>query len=396
MKITTKHKAVAALLAAVGLGAAIASPAGASTGAIAPYHLTGYSLSAPGATGISDAVFVQTNDQTGNQILAYSRASNGTLAFVHAYDTGGDGIAFGGAVVDKLASQEGLTYDASADLLIAVNAGSGTVTSFSVSGDRLSDPHVVAAGSEPVSVATFGKYAYVLDVGGTGAVTGLRIGDGRVSGFPGSTRDLGLEANQTPQFLNTPGQVGFSPNGSFLVVTTKANGSDIDVFPVSKSGQLSASPTVNASATGVPFGFVFDSSSRLLVAEAASSNLVSYAIDPDGTLTLASAVPDGQAALCWVTEVGSTFYVANAGSATLSGYTENGFGQLTLSSSVGNVATDAGPIDLAGSTGGAYLYAEAGGAGAVDEYSVGTGGGLTRIGSVDGLSGTGIEGIVAA
>ena len=59
-------------------------------------------------------------------------------------------------------------------------------------------------------------------------------------------------------------------------------------------------------------------------------------------------------------------------------------------------STDAGPIDLAGSANGQFLYVETGGAGAVDEFSVNSDGTLTSIGSITGLSGTGIEGIVAS
>ena len=39
-----------------------------------------------------------------------------------------------------------------------------------------------------------------------------------------------LDPTATPEFTNTPGQVAFSPDGSQLIVTTKANGSAIDVF----------------------------------------------------------------------------------------------------------------------------------------------------------------------
>src|SRR5271163_2699383 len=146
------HRAPArALLATITLAgvtaAAVASPA--TAGAQAPRQHAG--------VGISDAVFVQTNDTTGNQILAYSRSSTGTLAFVHAYNTGGRGKRETGAVVDPLASQGSLYYDPAGALLIAVNAGSGTITSFHVKGDRLSNAHVLRAGSLPVSVTSHGS-----------------------------------------------------------------------------------------------------------------------------------------------------------------------------------------------------------------------------------------------
>ena len=46
----------------------------------------------------------------------------------------------------------------------------------------------------------------------------------------GSHRALGLDASATPEFVNTPGQVAFSPDGSQLLVTTKANGNQVDAF----------------------------------------------------------------------------------------------------------------------------------------------------------------------
>jgi hypothetical protein len=47
---------------------------------------------------------------------------------------------------------------------------------------------------------------------------------------------LHLSQSATPQFVNTPGQVSFSPSGSQLIVTIKANGNDIDVFGVRPGG----------------------------------------------------------------------------------------------------------------------------------------------------------------
>lgn len=350
------------------------------------------------AAGISNAVFVQSNATAGNQILAYSRAANGSLSFEHAYDTRGRGARAAGAVVDPLASQGSLHYDPVGRLLIAVNAGSGTITTFRVNGDRLSDARVLRAGSFPVSVTSHDSLVYVLDAGNAGAVRGFSESHRSLTPIGGSGRGLGLNPTLTPQYLNTPGQVGFSPNGAQLIVTTKDNGSDIDVFSVRHSGRLSAEPVVNASAEPVPFGFVFDPHGRLVVTEAGGADVSTYGLDADGSLTYASTAVDGQAAPCWIAAVGGWYYVANAGSADIAGYQVSSGGVASLISENSGVAgsTDAGPIDLAGSANGQFLYVETGGAGAVDEFSVNSDGTLTSIGSITGLSGTGIEGIVAS
>jgi 6-phosphogluconolactonase (cycloisomerase 2 family) len=373
--------------------------AGLTAAALATGAVTAGAQARPHAPkGISDAVFVQTNDTTGNQILAYSRATTGALSFVHAYNTGGRGARATGAVADPLSSQGSLYYDPVGALLIAVNGGSGTITSFRVNADRLSGAQVLEAGGFPVSVTSHGRLVYVLDAGSTGAVRGFHESHRSLAPIAGSGRKLGLNPTATPQYLNTPGQVGFSPDGAQLIVTTKANGNDIDVFAVRANGRLSAKPVVNASADPVPYGFVFDPHGRLVVTEAGDADVSTYGIDADGSLTHVSTVLDGQKAPCWLAFVGGWYYAANSGSADVSAYQVSGSGVASLISKNAGIAstTDAGPIDLAGSSNGQFLYVEAGAAGAVDEFSVNGDGTLTSLGSITGLSGTGIEGIVAS
>lgn len=355
-------------------------------------------LPAGSTRGIARAVFVQTNATTGNQILAYSRSATGTLAFVHAYSTGGQGARAAGAVVDPLASQGSLYYDPTGALLIAVNAGSNTISTFRVHGDVLRNRQVVNAGHFPVSVTSHGRIVYVLDGGGRGAVRGYSEGRKGLKPMAGSERTLGLDPHATPRYLNTPGQVGFTPDGADLVVTTKANGSDIDVFGVRPSGRLSRTAVKTVSAEPVPFGFVFDPRGRLVVTEAAVGDVSTYAIHRQRSATHISTAPDGQAAPCWIASVGRWYYVANAGSGDVSAYQVSRNGKASLIASDGGVAatTGTGPTDLAGSSNGKFVYVEAGGAGAVDEFAVNPGGTLSSLGSITGLSGTGIEGIVAS
>ena len=212
-------------------------------------------------------------------------------------------MALTGAVVDKLASQGGLAYDPAEHALVAVNGGSNSITEFHVDGARLSDRRSVASGgSIPVSVTVSGNRLYVLNAGGTGSVQGFYLDS--LHHIPGTARNLNLTPGLTPQFLNTPGQIGLTPGGRHLIVTTKANGSDIDVFGVSPDGSLSAAPTANPSATPVPFGFTFDPAGDLVVTEAGTSALTTYAVHGDGTLTELHSVTNGLAALCWVTKAG--------------------------------------------------------------------------------------------
>jgi 6-phosphogluconolactonase (cycloisomerase 2 family) len=339
-------------------------------------------------------VFVQTNQPSGNAVLVFDRGHDGRLTPAGSYATGGlGGAAAPGTESDRLASQGSLVYDRSEHALIAVNAGSNTVSAFRVEGDHLRLVDVAASGGEfPASVATFGDLVYVLNSGGPGTVAGFRLEHGALVSIPGSARSLGLANTTPPNFLMAPGQVGFSSDGGHLLVTTKASTSSIDVFAVQPDGRLSPTPVVNPSATPVPFAFTFDPGGRLVAGEAGASSVTTYTLQANGSLTGPQSATDGQVALCWIQRVGPYYFVANTGSNSLSSFTLASGGQPVLLHSLA-VATPAGPIDLTAS--GGFLYGETGLAGTVEEYAVQDDGSLASIGSVTGLP-AGIEGIAAS
>jgi 6-phosphogluconolactonase (cycloisomerase 2 family) len=340
----------------------------------------------------SGAVFAQTNDPAGNSVLVYTRHADGTLTTAGSYATGGNGAAQPGAVVDPLASQGATVYDRNHNLLFTVNAGSDSISTFTADGDRLTLQQVISSGGPfPTSLGVRGNLLYALNAGDDGTVVGFRIAASKLVAIPHSTRSLGLANTNPPFFLDSPGQVGFTPDGRDVIVTTKRNGK-IDVFPVGPDGRLG--PRVeNASPDPVPFAFDFDSQDRLAVVSAGSSALTIYEIRPNGTLDLiAGPVGDTQKAGCWVLRVpGDFFYIANTGSASLSTFHVDGGVTLTTPAS----ATGAGPIDLASSSDGQFVYAETGGGGTIEEFRVETNGALTPIGTISGLAAGLIEGIAA-
>jgi 6-phosphogluconolactonase (cycloisomerase 2 family) len=358
---------------------------------------------AAGATGLQGGqgqsdrdgvVFVQTDNLGGNQVVAYDRSADGRLSLSSTYDTGGLGGALNGSVVDHLASQGSLTYDWYRGLLFAVNAGSNTVSVFSVRGDQLSLRQVVSSGGTfPVSVAVHGDLVYVLNAKGGGSVTGYRVHGDKLHFLAGSRRSLGLTIpSDDTQFTHTPGQVAFSPDGTRLLVTTKANGNDIVVFGVAPNGRLSHSRVVNPESDTTPFAMVFDGAGHLVVAEAGTNALATFSLHRDGTLTLIDAVGTGQAATCWVVPVRGFLYASNAGGSSESGYRDAFNGRLTL---LGATPTDPGAVDASGSIDGQFLYVDTGGQGSVDEFHVNAGGTLTEVGSVTVPGDAGGQGIVA-
>ena len=382
MRVPIRLKSAVIAAAAAAAVAGFATPAFASTAAPS----FGYG-------GASHVVFVQTDSTSGNHVVAYHRAADGTLSPAGSYATGGLGGILAGSVVDHTASQGSLTYDSRHHLLYAVNAGSNTVSVFAVHGDRIALRQVLGSGGTfPVSVAVHGDVVYVLNALSGGSLQGYRVFGSFLAPLPGSSRALGLDPTATPQFTNTPGQVAFTPDGAQLIVTTKANGNDIDVFGVGSGGWLSAAPVVNSEPGTVPFAISFDLHGNLVIAEAGTNALATFAIGGHGTLSKLDAVGTGKMATCWVAPAGVFLFASNAGSADVSGFTSSAGGQLTL---LGATGTDPGTVDASAAAGGRFLYVQTGGKGIVDEFSVGGSGALTEIGSVTVPDAVGGEGIVA-
>jgi 6-phosphogluconolactonase (cycloisomerase 2 family) len=356
-------------------------------------------LPASGATahawpGQAPAVFVQTDNAAGNTIVAYTPTAAGGLRQVGSYPTGGNGGATMGSVVDHLSSQGSLAYDRQAGLLYAVNAGSNTITVFRVRGAALIRSQVISSGGQfPVSITVHGSQVFVLNGWGGASVAGFLQVGGYLIPVPSWTRNLGLGTSSSTVFTGTPGQIGFTPDGSRLVVTTKNAANTVDVF---RDGLLgpSAEPTVTSLPGTIPFGFTFDAYGHLALVETGADAVATFAIASDGTLTQLGSAATGQAATCWITaSPQGTLYASNAGSATESTLKTQPDGAVTL---LGNTPTDAGTVDAAVSSDGRYLYVQAGGPGTVDAYRISPGGTLTETGSVTVPGAVGGEGIVAS
>ncbi|HEY2078009.1 MAG TPA: hypothetical protein VGH53_16885 [Streptosporangiaceae bacterium] len=105
-------------------------------------------------------MFVQTDNTAGNAVVAYHRSSSGTLTKAGSYQTGGLGGQLTGSVVDHLASQGSLALGRAGGLLVAVKAGSNTISVFGVRSDRLRLQKVTSSdGAFPVSISIHGDLA---------------------------------------------------------------------------------------------------------------------------------------------------------------------------------------------------------------------------------------------
>lgn len=347
-----------------------------------------------GEDGNGHAVFVQTNSLSGNAIAAYHRNADGTLTYRTSYATGGLGGRESGAAVDALASQNSLLLVREARLLLAVNAGSNSVSVFRVEGDRLHLNQVISSGGPfPTGLAVHDDLVYVMDAGGQGYVSGYTLEDGRLQPIAGSTRSLGLGGNPVPFFLGSPAEVGFTPDGAHLVVTTKTHNT-VDVFAVGEEGQLSAQPVKNA-VSGVPFAFLFDHAGRLVLNYAGSSSLQTFTVGANGTISPAdAAVSDGQAGLCWATAARGFVYTGNTGKDNVSQFRVNADGSITLVRAIA-ASGIRGAIDI-GQAGGRFLYVESEVESSVHAFAIGADGSLAAIQVVTVPDGFSLEGIVAS
>ncbi|MEV0221674.1 beta-propeller fold lactonase family protein [Streptomyces sp. NPDC050704] len=363
-----------------------------------------YAGSGDQAAKADHAVFVQGNELDGNTIHVFERDDDGVLTAAGEYETGGKGGHQTDAPTDSLASQGSLVYDDRSGMLLAVNAGSGTVTSFRVRGQKLSDPQVVDSGGEfPASIAVSGKVAYVMNAGGAGSVQGFKITEKGLKPLKGSHRSLGLENEDVPLFSSSPGEVEFTPDGRNLVVTTKSNNT-VEVFPMKRGGLPAVDePVVSDSAGGVPFAISFDPAGRMLVAEAEKATVSTYKVRRDGKLKVVQEpLANGQETLCWLERAGDFFYGGNTGNSTVTGYRMDENGKLALTNAVGVAtppsANSQGVIDLAVTADDRFVYVQNAVSGTVDGFRVEEDGALTKVTTVEDLpvfGESGMEGIAA-
>jgi len=345
--------------------------------------------SAPTRLGPDEgAAFAMTNRSTGNEIITYRRAANGSLTRVGSLSTRGNGIG------TDLDTQGALRLSADNRFLYAANAGSDDVTVFSVNGTQLTFLQKVYAGDLPNSLTINGNLLYVLDgsVAGNGIRGFRRTADGTLTPLPFSFRLL-----SSP--IAVPGQVEFSPNGRFLLVTQKTTNvlltppDAIDVFRVLPGGLTLPMPQRMASNGLRPFSLAFRNDSQLLVVESfnaapEASAASSYRLTDNGTLEVISgSIPNQQTDTCWVviTKDGRYAFTANFGSGTISSYRFAPNGQVVLVE--GNAAflgMDSQPVDLALSTDSRYLYLLLRGTGGVASFRIQDDGGLTPLGVVTG------------
>jgi 6-phosphogluconolactonase (cycloisomerase 2 family) len=378
------------------------------------------------------AVFVGSNEATGNRIVTFVRNANGTLKEIGRFATGGKGsgsfeVSSKTLVLGTTKGEASPTHLVEkAEYLYAANAGDSTITVFKILADKLQVVTTVPSGGDkPVSLTVSNDLLYVLNSGeetdqfivgpqslGAAAVlencttgqlpsvTGFRIGaNGSLTQIRDSTRILSGERD------SGCAQVQFTPNGRQIVVSERRQGKmaadksaakgGFVTYPVQVDGTLGPMTVATSSGNG-PFGFTFLKDGTLLSTEQNGPNpglgqVSSYAVNPDGSLTdNGPALGSGGTDTCWIVadEAQKLAFASSAmGGGAISSYSINKDGSLTLlhpaaSAVDGRSANDGNPdglTDLTLSKDGKYLYQLNSIFGGMDVYQVNSNGTLTAV-----------------
>ena len=315
------------------------------------------------------------NVQGPNAVVAYAQAADGTLTQIGTYPTGGNGGDFdGGEGLDPLISAYAITKTNDNKFVLAVNAGSNTVTSMRVNpdfsltvvdteGTQDVGPNSIAYvpsrrlgvnGIVYVSNITRQEFLALGEPGHQGSIVGYRLlDDGNLEPITGSKRDL----------ANRPSAVQFSPDGDFVVVASINSGAsglgsgsedELVVYSATPDGELSAAQVGAATSTlrgnaegrNLPsaIGFQIVGNNYVVVTEAREfqpngappafpalqdGSVSTWQIANDGSLTpisldVASGVNNTGRTACWLDfSDENTFFVSNAIEAGLASYSFN-------------------------------------------------------------------------
>jgi 6-phosphogluconolactonase len=331
------------------------------------------------------AVFVQTN-AAHNEVVAFARAADGSLARSGAWATGGTGDD-----APHLTSQGSVTLTGDRRHLLVTNVASDDVSVFAIGADTPELTKTVPVGPAPKSVAEHRGLVFVLTTGDA-TIHGFRLIDGDLVPIDGAIRRL-----STPDGA----QVGFTPDGRALIATERG-GDKLSIFSVGSDGTLGEARTIE-SLGATPYGFAIAPEGTLVVTEAfraekGAAAASSYRVNGDAITPTTASVGNGRSEICWavITPDGRYVFTTNFADGAVSRYAIGADGSLTLEDATAGLTEDGRPglrdEDL--SDDGRFLFAIDTDQGQIVAWSVDPSGVLSPAGAWGGLPTT-VAGLAA-
>ncbi len=410
------------------------------------------------SSGFAGAVYAMANGVESNSIAAYGRRSDGTLEFIGNFATGGKGGIFdGGEGLDPLISAYALEITQDRRHLLAVNAGSSTITAFRINRDfsLTKTDQAFTFGVGPNSIALRGSTVFVTNIDADGEFAGEPDQEGSLVSYKLTRKGRLIPLHKNYRTLeNRPSAVRISPNGRNLLVSSINAGSaalesqsndELVMFGL-RYGKLTAQPVATATSTEVnnPEGRNLPSAIGFEVVREGGRQFAvvteAREFQPNGAPPAFPALQtgsvstweiiagrdlepvnldvipenrsifDGERTACWLTFSNdqSLFWVSNALDASLSTYSfdagnievveeiaAQGIGPTSSDPAVAFGETQ-GWIDLDASADGNFLYQLYGLEGTIGVFAVNEDGTLTEIQEVTGeLPETNTQGIIA-
>ncbi|MFZ6864205.1 lactonase family protein [Undibacterium sp. Ji67W] len=372
----TKQLSIVTTLVAAGMlsacgGSSTTTPTAVSTTPVVPV--------------LANQLYTQTNEQA-NVIVHMSRNADGSLTLQNRTFTGGvgtNGVRFGDAtntsVPDSLVGRNSIAVSPDHTTLFAVNAGNNTVSTFAidqVSGDLTLKKVNVTTGVFPTSLAFSNGHLYVSFEGGSEKLQAYNVAT------DGSLNLIGayvVPANASNPVL--PTQVTLSPNGSFVFVSAGTGSNSVVSYAVNPDGTL-GSPILNTTGIVSPFAGTFVNNSLYLSTDITDRALAAFSVNAGNLTPINSPLTSGQAGPCWlaVTPNGQFAYVGN-GSGPISSYVISSNGTLTLKNAT--EARDSNRVagDSWISPDGKFFYTAYLADDQIIGYSIGSDGTLTKVGN---------------
>src|SRR5215213_1056076 len=337
----------------------------------------------------TSAVYVQINAAP-NEVIAFRRATDGSLDRIGSVATGGDGDGS-----PHLQSQGSVTLTGDGRHLLVTNAASDDLSVFSVAADgSIELRERMHTGSTPRSVAERDGLVVMLNTGEPGLVS-FRLNAEGIERLEGG--DQGLDTSDAD-----PAQIAFSPDGSMVVITQRGTDS-IVTYQVTSDGSFGASSEI-ASEGPTPYGFAFTSGGTLVVAEAfgaekGAAAASSYALEDGSLVVRTSSVGNGRSEICWavITPDDRYAFTTNFADGAVSRFAIDPDGTLSLDDATAGISVDGMPglrdEDL--TSDGRFLYAIDADGGRIYGWSVEAEGALEPVGSWNDLPAT-VAGLAAS